>query len=45
MKELSLCKVYQLLEPAPVVLLTTFSGGGVATLWRMMVEFAPPCVA
>ena len=48
MKVLSLSKVYQLLEPGPVVLLTTASGGGsnVMTLsWHMMVEFAPPLVA
>lgn len=48
MKVLSLSKVYQLLEPGPVVLLTTASGGhsNVMTLsWHMMVEFTPPLVA
>lgn len=48
MKALSLSIVYQLLEPGPVVLLTTSSGGcsNVMTLsWHMMVEFAPPLVA
>jgi len=48
MTELSLAKVYQLLEPGPVVLLTTANeeGGNVMTLsWHMMVEFTPPLVA
>jgi flavin reductase (DIM6/NTAB) family NADH-FMN oxidoreductase RutF len=48
MKDLPLSEVYQLLEPGPVVLLTTARGGraNVMTLsWHMMVEFEPPLVA
>jgi flavin reductase (DIM6/NTAB) family NADH-FMN oxidoreductase RutF len=48
MKELSLAKVYQLLEPGPVVLMTTSVGGrhNVMTMsWHMMVDFTPPLVA
>ena len=48
MRELSLSKVYQLLEPGPVVLLTTARKGrsNVMTMsWHMMVEFEPPLVA
>jgi len=48
MKALPLGKVYQLLEPGPVVLLTTARRGraNVMTLsWHMMVEFEPPRVA
>jgi len=49
MKELPLANVYQLLEPGPVVLLTTASSQGcknVMTLsWHMMMEFEPPLVA
>jgi flavin reductase (DIM6/NTAB) family NADH-FMN oxidoreductase RutF len=48
MKEFSLSKVYQLLEPGPVVLLTTADKGksNVMTMsWHMMVEFEPPLVA
>src|SRR5512139_1650876 len=48
MKEFSLSKVYQLLEPGPVVLLTTASKGKanvMAMSWHMMVEFEPPLVA
>ena len=48
MKELPLSKVYQLLEPGPVVLLTTARHGraNVMTMsWHMMVEFEPPLVA
>jgi flavin reductase (DIM6/NTAB) family NADH-FMN oxidoreductase RutF len=40
--------VYQLLEPGPVVLLTTARGGraNVMTMsWHMMVEFEPPLIA
>ncbi len=47
-KQLSLSKVYQLLEPGPVVLLTTARKGraNVMTMsWHMMVEFEPPLVA
>jgi flavin reductase (DIM6/NTAB) family NADH-FMN oxidoreductase RutF len=48
MKKLPLSKVYQLLEPGPVVLLTTARKGrpNVMTMsWHMMVEFEPPLVA
>jgi flavin reductase (DIM6/NTAB) family NADH-FMN oxidoreductase RutF len=48
MKDLPLSKVYQLLEPGPVVLLTTAHKGraNVMTMsWHMMVEFEPPLVA
>lgn len=48
MKRLDLSKVYQLLEPGPVVLLTTARRGrpNVMTMsWHMMVEFEPPLVA
>ncbi len=48
MKQLALSKVYQLLEPGPVVLLTTARKGraNVMTMsWHMMVEFTPPLVA
>jgi len=48
MRDLSLSKVYQLLEPGPVVLLTTSRNGraNVMTMsWHMMVEFEPPLVA
>jgi flavin reductase (DIM6/NTAB) family NADH-FMN oxidoreductase RutF len=48
MEELPLSEVYQLLEPGPVVLLTTSQNGrsNVMTMsWHMMVEFVPPLVA
>ena len=48
MKSLPLSEVYQLLEPGPVVLLTTARKGraNVMTMsWHMMVEFEPPLVA
>ncbi len=48
MKDLVLSEVYRLLEPGPVVLLTTASGDrrNVMTMsWHMMVEFSPPLVA
>jgi flavin reductase (DIM6/NTAB) family NADH-FMN oxidoreductase RutF len=48
MKDLPLAKVYQLLEPGPVVLLTTARKGRaniMAMSWHMMVEFEPPRVA
>ncbi len=48
MVELPLSEVYQLLEPGPVVLLTTAQGGrtNVMTMsWHTMVEFEPPLVA
>ena len=48
LKEFPLSKVYQLLEPGPVVLLTTVRKGranAMAMSWHMMVEFEPPLVA
>ena len=48
MKDLPLSKVYQLLEPGPVVLLTTTHKGHanvMAMSWHMMVDFEPPLVA
>jgi flavin reductase (DIM6/NTAB) family NADH-FMN oxidoreductase RutF len=48
MKKLPLSKVYQVLEPGPVVLLATAQKGrrNVMTMsWHMMVEFEPPLVA
>jgi flavin reductase (DIM6/NTAB) family NADH-FMN oxidoreductase RutF len=48
MKNLALGRVYQLLEPGPVVLLTTSREGRadvMAMSWHMMVEFEPPLVA
>jgi flavin reductase (DIM6/NTAB) family NADH-FMN oxidoreductase RutF len=48
MRDFSLSKVYQLLEPGPVVLLTTASKGRVNVMtmsWHMMVEFEPPRIA
>ena len=48
MKDFPLSRVYQLLEPGPVVLLTTARKGraNVMTMsWHMMVEFEPPLVA
>jgi len=47
-KALALAKVYQLLEPGPVVLLTTAHRGrtNVMTMsWQTMVEFEPPLIA
>lgn len=48
MRRLPLSKVYQLLEPGPVVLLTTARDGraNVMTMsWHTMLEFEPPLVA
>jgi flavin reductase (DIM6/NTAB) family NADH-FMN oxidoreductase RutF len=48
MRSLALSKVYQLLEPGPVVLLTTAQAGhaNVMTMsWHMMIEFEPPQIA
>ena len=48
MKNLPLAKVYQLLEPGPVILLTTARKGraNVMTLsWQTMLDFEPPLVA
>ena len=47
-KEFPLSKVYQLLEPGPVVLLTTAHKGAsnVMTMsWHTMLDFEPPLVA
>jgi flavin reductase (DIM6/NTAB) family NADH-FMN oxidoreductase RutF len=44
-RSLPLSKVYQLLEPGPVVMLTTFGAKGpnVMTMsWHMMIDFEPP---
>jgi flavin reductase (DIM6/NTAB) family NADH-FMN oxidoreductase RutF len=48
LKTLPLSKVYRLLEPGPVVLLTTAREGRInvmAMSWHMMVEFEPPLIA
>lgn len=48
MRSLALSKVYQLLEPGPVVLLTTAQNdrANVMTMsWHMMIEFEPPQIA
>jgi len=48
MKEYPLADVYKLLEPGPVVLVTTSRDGCdnvMAMSWHMMVEFAPPLIA
>jgi flavin reductase (DIM6/NTAB) family NADH-FMN oxidoreductase RutF len=48
MRSLALSKVYRLLEPGPVVLLTTAQAGrpNVMTMsWHMMIEFEPPRIA
>jgi len=48
MKDLTLSKVYQLLEPGPVTLLTTAHKGRTNVMtnsWHMMVEFQPPLIA
>lgn len=48
MLDLNLSEVYRLLEPGPVVLLTTARKGraNVMTMsWHMMVEFTPPIIA
>jgi flavin reductase (DIM6/NTAB) family NADH-FMN oxidoreductase RutF len=47
MKNIPLSKVFQLIEPGPVVLLTTASKGraNVMTMsWHMMMEFVPPLI-
>lgn len=47
-KQLPLSKVYQLLEPGPVVMVTTADQGkaNIMTMtWHMMVDFEPPIVA
>jgi flavin reductase (DIM6/NTAB) family NADH-FMN oxidoreductase RutF len=48
MKDLALARVYQFIEPGPVVLLTTARRGRanvMAMSWHMMVEFEPPLIA
>ena len=48
MRDYPLSKVYQLIEPGPVVLLTTAQHGkaNIMTMsWHMMVEFEPPMIA
>jgi flavin reductase (DIM6/NTAB) family NADH-FMN oxidoreductase RutF len=48
MRTLPLSKVYQLIEPGPVVLLSTMRDGkpNLMTMsWHMMVEFEPPLIA
>ncbi len=47
-QDLSLREVYKLIEPGPVVMLTTADGGYcdvMAMSWHMMVAFAPPTIA
>lgn len=48
LRQRALSRVYQLIEPGPVVLLTTAGRGrpNVMTMsWHMMVEFEPPLIA
>lgn len=48
LKDFPLSEVYRLLEPGPVVLLSTADKGRanvMAMSWHMMVEFTPPLVA
>ncbi len=49
MKEYPLGKVFQLLEPGPVVLVSTRSRAGKTNLmtmsWHMMMDFEPPLIA
>lgn len=48
LRELPLGKVYQTIEPGPVVLLATAESGraNVMTMsWHMMVDFEPPLIA
>ena len=48
MRNLPLPKVYALIEPGPVVLLTTSHNGraNVMTMsWHMMLEFEPPLIS
>ena len=48
MKDLPLGKIYQLIEPGPVVMLTTAQRGraDIMTMsWHMMVDFEPPLIA
>jgi len=46
-RSLPLSRVYRLLEPGPVVLLTTRAGGHANVMplsWHMMIDFEPPLV-
>ena len=48
MRAMALSRVYQLIEPGPVVLLTTSHKGRpnvMAMSWHMMVDFEPPLIA
>jgi len=48
MRNFPLAKVYQTIEPGPVVLLTTADKGRVNVMtmsWHMMVDFEPPLIA
>jgi flavin reductase (DIM6/NTAB) family NADH-FMN oxidoreductase RutF len=48
LRDLPLAKVYQTIEPGPVVLLATAEGGRanvMAMSWHMMVDFEPPLIA
>lgn len=48
LKALPLAEVYKLIEPGPVVLLSTRGSAGdnvMAMSWHMMVEFTPPRIA
>jgi len=48
MRQVPLAKVYQLIEPGPVVLLATADKGraNIMTMsWHMMVDFEPPLIA
>ena len=48
MKQIPLSKAFHLIEPGPVVLVTTAHKemANIMTMsWHMMVEFAPPLVA
>jgi flavin reductase (DIM6/NTAB) family NADH-FMN oxidoreductase RutF len=48
MRQFPLSKVYQLIEPGPVVLLTTAHKGRADIMtvsWHMMVDFEPPLIA
>ena len=47
-KSLRLSEVYRLIEPGPVVMVTTASGGraNIMTMsWHMMIDFEPPILA
>ena len=48
LRDLQLSQVYKLIEPGPVVLLTTAQKGRpnvMAMSWHMMMEFNPPLIA